>query len=204
MKEKIFQQIIKDSKNKVKGLARQNGWLWFYNIHQKEVIKFAHKLLEKYKEANKQIVLIACWLHDIAHYYAKDDKEILRLKKKHHLNGARIAGELLKNYDIDQKEIEQIKSCVLRHRNHEPYQAETLEEKIVVAADTLSHFGSIFYFTYFKFHPTHSLERMVKDDLAKTARDWRDLQVLPEAREMVETEYKTIRKLLENYNRKEV
>ncbi|MFA6428084.1 MAG: HD domain-containing protein [Candidatus Buchananbacteria bacterium] len=167
MTKAVFQKIIKDSKQEVKRLANENGWSWFYNMHQKEVIKYAEKLLNKYKKADKEIVLISCWLHDIAHYYAKDGKGILKVKKSHHINGAKIAEQLLKKYNLDKEEISKVKNCILKHRNCQPYLAETLEEKIVVAADTLSHFGSIFYFTYFKFHPGHSLERMVKDDLKK-------------------------------------
>ena len=38
-------------------------------------------------------------------------------------------------------------------------------------------------------------------DLEKIKRAWRDLQILPEAKKMVEIEYKTLKKLLENYNK---
>jgi putative nucleotidyltransferase with HDIG domain len=201
MEKTIFKKIIKDSQEEVKRLANKNGWLWFYKMHQNEVIKYAEKLLNIYGEADKEIVLISCWLHDIGHYYARNGKEIIKVKKEHHTNGAEIAGEFLKKYNLEKEEVDKIKNCILRHRNHAPYLAETLEEKIVVAADTLSHFGSIFYLTYFKFHPAHSLERMVKDDLEKIERDWRDLQIIPEAKKMAETEYKTLKKLLENYNK---
>lgn len=201
MENQIFEQIVKDAQQKIQGLAKQNGWLWFYNMHQKEVVKYAEKLSELYPQANKQIVLISCWLHDIGHYYAKDGKEIIELKKKHHISGAEIADEFLKQYGLGQGEVDKIKTCILRHRNNEEYRAETLEEKIVVVADTLSHFGSIFYFVYFKFHPEHSLERMVKDELEKLDRDWRDLGILPEARRLVEAEYKTFKRLFESYNK---
>ena len=201
MKKTISQRIIKDSKQEVRKLAVKNSWMWFYKMHQTEVVRYAEKLLDIYKEADRDIVLISCWLHDIGHYHAKNGKEILKVKKKHHINGAKIAENMLSKYDLDKKDVDKIKNCVLRHRNHAPYPARTLEEKIVVAADTLSHFGSIFYFTYFKFHPEHTLERMVKDDLEKIERDWRDLKILPKVRPMVEAEYKTIKKLLENYDK---
>jgi len=200
MNDLIFQKIIKDSQKEVERLAKKNGWIWFYNMHQKEVIKFAEKLLKIYPIANKHIVLISCWLHDIAHYFAKNGKEILAVKKEHHINGAKIAEKLLEKYNLEKTEIKEIKNCILRHRNHDIYRAKTLEEKIVVVADTLSHFGSIFYFVYFKFHPEHSLKKMVNDDLAKLRRDWRDLKILPKARKMVKIEHKVIKNLLENYN----
>ncbi|MBI4709230.1 MAG: HD domain-containing protein [Candidatus Portnoybacteria bacterium] len=199
MTNQIFQKIVKESQSILEGLAKKNGWSWFINMHQKEVIKYASRLLKIYKKADRKIVLISCWLHDIAHLYAKDGEEITMVKKDHHINSAKIAEQILKKYNIEEKEIDRIKNCILRHRNAGLHKARSLEEKVVAVADTLSHFGSIFYFTYFKFHPHRSLERMVKDDLAKLERDWRDLQLLPGARELVEAEYKVLKRLLGNY-----
>lgn len=195
-----FQKIIKEVQKHIVALAKQNGWMWFYNLHQKEVAESAKDLLKIYPKADKKIVLVSCWLHDIAHYYAKNEKEILAVKKSHHIDGARIAEEILIKYKLSQEEVAKIKNCVLNHRNHENYEPKTLEEKIVAVADTLSHFRSIFYLTYFKFHPEHSLEEMVKTDLEKTDRDWRDLGLLPKSRKIAELEYKTLRKMLINYN----
>ena len=201
MTDFLFQKIIQDSQREILKLAKKNGWLWFYNLHQKEVIKCAKKLLKIYKKADRKIVLISCWFHDIAHYYARDGKEIFEIKKNHHIKGAKIAEDFLKSYKLNKEEILKIKNCVLRHRNKEPYVARSLEEKIVVVADTLSHFESIFYFTYFKFSPDDSLEAMVKKDLEKLDRDWHDLGLLPEARKLAENEYKVFRKLLKNYKK---
>lgn len=183
----------------VKELAAKNGWLWFYKLHQKEVVEYAEKLLRIYPSADRKIVLIACWLHDIAHYQARNSREILAVKAKHHIQGAEIAGRFLAGYRVSGEEIERIKRCILCHRNSAPYKPKTLEEKVVAVADTMSHFGSIFYFTYFKFHPHHSLEQMVADDLAKLKRDWRDIRLLPKAERLVREEYRMIKKLLNNY-----
>jgi uncharacterized protein len=201
MKNQTYNQIIRDAQEKVKGLAKQNNWLWFYNLHQKEVIIYAEKLLKIYKRADSKIVIISCWLHDIAHYYATNSQEILEVKENHHIKGAEIAEKFLKKYKISKEEIDKIKNCIIRHRNKKPNTPKTLEEKIMVVADTMSHFGSIFYFTYFKFHPERTLEQMAEDDLAKLKRDWRDINILPKARLMVEKEYRVIKKLFMNYNR---
>lgn len=201
MKKQTFKKIIRDSQREILKLAKKNGWVWFYNLHQKEAVKCAEKLLKLYKKANKQIVLISSWLHDIAHYYAKNSKEILTVKTNHHIESAKAAERFLRKYKITDEEIAEIKNCILKHRNSAPYTPKTLEEKIVAVADTLSHFESIFYFVYFKFHPEHSLEEMVKTDLLKLKRDWRDLGLLPKAKKLVETEYKILKKLLENYQK---
>lgn len=202
MTNKIFNRIIKDSRKKIRNLAIKNRWLWFYNLHQKEVINFAEKLLKIYKKADRKIVFISCWLHDIAHYYARDSEGILKVKANHHIKSAKIAGDFLKRYNIGKDELEKIKNCIICHRNKKLFSPKTIEEKIVVVADTMSHFGSIFYFTYFKFHPDHSLERMVNNDLEKLKRDLRDINLLPAAKKLVMQEYIIIKKLISNYAKK--
>jgi HD superfamily phosphodiesterase len=197
----MMNKIISRSQREIKKLAKQNSWMWFYNLHQVEVANYAEKLLKIYKKADRPIVLISCWLHDIAHYYAHSSQEILAVKANHHLVGAEIAGKILRQYPIKATEIARIKNCILCHRNQKPYCPETLEEKIMTVADTMSHFGSIFYFTYFKFHPDHTLEKFVEDDLAKLKRDWRDIQLLPRANNLVSKEYQMIKKQLENYKK---
>ena len=206
MKNSLFQKIVKDSQRKIQLLAKKNGLLWFYNMHQKEVVRNTEKLLNLYKKADRKIAMIACWLHDISKYYSKNRREISRVdelhhtvERFHHIDSANLAERFLKNYNLTREEIDKIKNCILRHRNSKPYKAKTLEEKIIAVADTLSHLTSIFYLTYFKFFPDNSLEKMVKSQLEKLDRDWRDLQLLPKAKKLVEKEYKTLKKLLANY-----
>lgn len=201
MKKVIADKIIKHAQEEIKKLAKKNGWMWFYNLHQKEVIRYAEKLLKIYRKADRNIVLISCWLHDIAQYHPKNSRELLAVKAKHHVIGAELAEKILKKYPISVEEINKIKYCILRHRNKDEYKAKTIEEKIMVVADTMSHFGSIFYLSYFKFHPEQTLEAMVKDDLDKLTRDWRDIKLLPAAQKFIEPEYRMIKKLLENYNK---
>lgn len=201
MTNSTFKNIIRDAQQKIIRLAKKNSLLWFYNMHQKEVVESAEKLLKLYKKADRQIVLIACWLHDISKYYAKDRKNTSKVDKSHHIDSANLGESFLKNYNLTEEEVNKIKSCILRHRNTPPYKARTLEERIIATADTLSHYTSIFYFTYFKFFPDHSLEEMVKNQSEKLKRDWRDLELLPKAKKLVKEEYKVLKKLLENYNK---
>ena len=197
----IFKKIINDAKKKVFDLAKKNNFLWFYNLHQRETIKCAEKLFKIYKGANRKIVLISCWLHDIASYHTKNDKEVLKVKLNHHIDGARIAGDFLRKYKITKKEINEIKNCIIKHRNSPPYTPKTLEEKIVAVADTLSHFESIFYLIYFKIHPKNSLEKMVENDLKKLSRDWRDLGLLPKSRKLVKKKFDVLKDLFNSYGK---
>ena len=69
MTDRVFKHIIKQSEEVIIKLAKQNGWVWFYNMHQKEVLEAAEELLKLYPKADRQIVMIACWLHDVSKYY---------------------------------------------------------------------------------------------------------------------------------------
>ncbi len=201
MTNKAFQKIITDIEAHIMKQAKQNGWMWFYEIHQKEVLNCAKKLLEEY-EADKKVVTIACWFHDITKYQVKDKrKDLDKLHKSHHKDGYEFTKRFLKKYEINPEEIEVVAQCVLRHRNSPPYKAITMEERIVAVADVMSHFTSIFYFTHFKFYPDDSIEEMNKKQTQKLQRDWRDLQLLPKSIKIVGNEYKTIERLVKKYNK---
>lgn len=201
MNKTEYQKILKDIGKTIVCLATENGWLWFYRMHQKEVLKYAIKLLKLYPEANKEVVIISCWLHDFSYYHVKDKSAFDNQRKIHHIESAKLAGDILSKHRLTVGEIGQIKSCILSHRNSPPYLAKTIEEKIVAVSDTLSHFGSVFYFTYLKFYPEKSIDDMVKDDLEKLARDKRDFKLLPGSEKLVKKEYETIKKLLANYQK---
>ena len=192
--------IVEEIKTRIRQLAEQNNFDWFYKLHQVEIVRAAEDLLVYYPNANRDVIILACWLHDIMHYTAKTPEEIMQVKTNHHIDGAVKARQILPEFMLPDDMIEQVAKCIERHRNRDDHTAETIEEKIVAAADSLSHFKSIFYFTYFKVHPYDSLEQMVEADLQKLERDWRDLEILPEAAKLAETRYQVIKGMLEDFN----
>lgn len=192
-------EIVEEVKQKILKLAKENNLQWFYNLHQIEVVKSAEELLKYYPQADKEVVMLACWLHDIVHYTAKTAEDIKKVKPNHHVEGGLMAKKILTEFGLDEIKIEKVKKCVERHRNNSDYPAENIEEKILVAADSYSHLRSIFYFTYFKFHPEDSIDEMVSTDLAKLERDWIDIQIIPEAKKLAENKYLMLKELLETY-----
>ncbi|MFH1427685.1 MAG: HD domain-containing protein [Patescibacteria group bacterium] len=167
-------------------------------MHIKEIIKCANKLLKIYK-ADKKVVIIACWLHDISKFKVKNKKDTTKYHKTHHLDSYKFSIKFLSNYSISNKEKEEICNCVLRHRNNKPYQVRTIEEKIITVADILSHFTNIFYFTHFKFHPDDSVYDMAIAHLEKIERDWQDLNLLPKSIKLIEDKYKILREMHQNF-----
>lgn len=201
MENRIFQKIIKDAQKMISNKARKNNCFWFYQMHQNDIIKSARKLLKLYPKTNRKIVLIACWLHDIAYYDVKNWYNILKIRKIHHIKGADIAEKFLTKYNLERKEMQKIKNCILKHRNINNYRPKSLEEKIVAVADTLSHFESLFYLTFFKSFPRCSLEEMVKTNIKELKKDWQDIKILPKAPKLIEEKYKVLKQLFENYKK---
>lgn len=198
---KNFNQIEQEIKSKVLEMAKESPLDWFFDFHLKEVVLAAEDLLKEYPEASREVVVLASWLHDLGHLRAKTLEEVDLVKPDHHITGAKMAKNILANYDIDKDTVEKIIRCVLCHRVKDEYQPETIEEKIVAVADTLSHFHSVFFLCYFKVYPNETLEDFVKKDKEKLARDWRDLALLPKAQDLARTRYETISQMLNDFER---
>ena len=87
--------------------------------------------------ADKEVVSIASWLHDIAS--ATD----YSLYKNHHIHGAEIAYNMLTELNYDEDKIELVQKCIRNHRGSIKSERSTIEEICVADADAISHFDSI-------------------------------------------------------------
>ena len=105
-----------------------------YENHFIYVVKYALQLAEK-ENADKEIVEIAAWLHDIG--------SIKGYYKNHHNVSAKIAEQLLEKLNYPKEKIGQVKYCILTHRGSVPMKKETKEAQILAAADVLAHFDDI-------------------------------------------------------------
>lgn len=106
----------------------------FWNEHIKYVYKEALSLAELYN-ADRTIVELGALLHDIALIKRVGDR------KGHHINGAKIAREILEKHNCPQEIVEKVIGCVLNHRSSK--NATNLEELCVCDADILAHFDNI-------------------------------------------------------------
>jgi uncharacterized protein len=84
---------------------------------------------------DKEIILIAAWLHDIG--------SIIHGRENHHITGANIAEKKLKELQYPTEKIELIKKCILNHRGSQQSTRDSIEEQIVAEADVLSNFDNI-------------------------------------------------------------
>ncbi len=49
MNNDLFRKIEADIKDYILRQAERNDWVWFYDLHQKEVLRCAEKILKLYK-----------------------------------------------------------------------------------------------------------------------------------------------------------
>ena len=103
-----------------------------YQNHFVVVVKYALELAEKEK-ADKEIVEISAWLHDIGCIVHKS-------QENHHISSAKIAEDLLTRLNYPKDKIEKVKHCILSHRGSVNIKRETKEAQILADADALSHF----------------------------------------------------------------
>lgn len=109
--------------------------------HIAAVVKNAEILAEKYK-ADKEVVMIAAWLHDIA---SVTDYALYEL---HHVHGAEMAYDILKEYGYDSEKIHLVQECIRSHRGSVNSGKNSMEELCVADADAISHFDSVHSLLY--------------------------------------------------------
>ena len=134
MRNDILSDLQKEIYDRCQRETNKFGMGCYYHIVA--VVKNAEILAEKYG-ADKEVVLIAAWLHDIA---SITDYSLYDL---HHIHGAEMAYGILKEYGYDNKKIRLVQECIKKHRGSVNLEKNSLEELCVADADVISHFDSV-------------------------------------------------------------
>lgn len=106
----------------------------FWNEHIKYVYKESLDLAKTYN-ADIEIVSLGALLHDIALINKVGER------KDHHINGEKIAKEVLESYSYDKDKTSRVLKCVYNHRSSK--NSESIEETCVADADILAHFDNL-------------------------------------------------------------
>ena len=125
--------------NEVKGRCEKpsNAYgIGAWDHHIKVVYELAKKNASEYG-ADLEIVSIAALLHDIA------SVTDISYTEEHHVIGAEIAENLLKEENYPTDKIELIKKCILNHRGSRLVDKTTPEEICIADSDAMAHFYSI-------------------------------------------------------------
>lgn len=130
-----------------------------FQIHVETVVDKAEWLLEKYPEADREVVIAACYLHDVVHPtsgYEADD---------HNIASASKAREILSDFDVGEGKMESIVECIKCHRSSRPPAPDSIEAKIVASSDNLAHFDNYEFLANFK--SEEWANRKLKRDISK-------------------------------------
>lgn len=129
--------IIEEIKNFVESECKKSSSKYGYEpfpFHFVPVVQYAEKLADELG-GDKEIILIAAWLHDIG--------SIIYGRNDHHITSVKIAEEKLQELGYAPKKIELVKKCILNHRGSQQNFRESLEEQILAEADVMSNFENI-------------------------------------------------------------
>jgi len=129
--------IVQEIKNFVEKECKKPSSKYGYepfHFHFVPVVKHAKELADELG-GDKEVILIAAWLHDIG--------SIIYGRNDHHITGAKIAEKKLKELNYPPEKIELVKKCIINHRGSQQNHRESIEEQIVAEADTMSNFDNI-------------------------------------------------------------
>ena len=167
MRDDIIDYLKKEITRRAENKSNKFGIGVLYHIEA--VVKNAEILADKYN-ADKEVCIIAAWLHDIASITDYD------LYEEHHIHGAKIADEILKQFKYDENKIEIVKNCILNHRGSVDNKRLSKEEQIIADADAISHFDSIPSLLYLAYKEKKmSIENGAKFVKGKLARSYNKL-----------------------------
>ena len=134
MREDILNYLCKEVEHRCKLPTNHFGMGCFYHIQA--VVKNAEILADSYN-ADKEAVLIAAWLHDIASITDYS------LYEDHHIHGAEMAGDILHKFNYSPDKIKLVQQCIRSHRGSILNSRVTVEELCVTDADAISHFDNV-------------------------------------------------------------
>ena len=157
----------------------------FWRKHIPLVVKYCDILAGKLK-ADKEILEIAAWLHDITKMYGKPDE--------HHITGAVEAKRLLIEWGYDEDKAQKVHDIILTHSSSKEFEAKTVEQKILKSADGMSQFDALELWFWSAYKKGLNPEEARKDVYGKMERFWQ--KMMPEAKEIMKEKYDAVKLLL--------
>lgn len=158
-----------------------------FTFHFAPVAEYAGKLADELG-GDKEVILIAAWLHDIG--------SIVFGREDHHITGAKIAEKKLRELGYPEEKIALVKKCILNHRGSTRNKRKSIEEQILVEADTMSNFNNISGI----FKAAFVFEKMNQGEAAKSVKKklenkWKQLR-FKKSKQMIRPKYEAAMLLL--------
>lgn len=124
---------INEIKNFIKKECEKNSLNDFYEHHLLGVEKNALELLSRLPKADKELVMLGVWLHDL--------QRIRKLKGDHEGIGAQEAQKVMEQFRYSPEMTTLVRDMILTHMCNE-HIPTTLEARTLATADALSQYNS--------------------------------------------------------------
>ena len=181
----IVKVIVKEANDSPRNKYGKTVWKYHLETVAKHALTLGKKL-----GADLEVVELAAYLHDLASLV--DETKIA----KHHLHGAKMAEEILRELGLPEEKIKAVKACIFSHRGSLKITRKTLEEKIIASADAMSHFSYLpdMFFLAYGVHKFQTEEgaAWLKE---KLERSWKKI-LLPLGRKLVADKRKIFLEIL--------
>jgi HD superfamily phosphodiesterase len=189
--DKNLQEIRDFVINEIRNSDKCDDWFW--DEHIAVVEKIALKILETQSQANRDIVLLSVWFHDLGRVYGHD--------KDHDSWGAKFAKKYLSDKSFDQEIVDGVYHTCLSHRVT-AVNPESIEAKILATADAMSHFENGFHLRIFNtWSKKMSDYQETKNKLMKKIeRDYHQKIFFEESRQVVKPMYEAWKVALDKIN----
>lgn len=155
---------------------------WFVRWHLEVMERIALELLERYPEADREIVLALVWLHDYGKILDFDHQYEVSLSES-----PRLMSELGFDDAFARRVVGMIET-IDKKLELDLHEAE-IDVRIASSADAASHWFGPFMQLYWYENPDMSIEELLESNRRKIAKDWDRKMVLPEVREALERKH---------------
>ena len=189
LSKKYMNKKINQIKNLIKKECLNSNFVhdWFFPVHLLGVEKFAKNLLKKLPKADKEVVLLGVWLHDL---------QRIRGKKGDHAKvGARETEKVMKRFRYPKETISHVKEIISAHSCNTHLMPKTLEGKILASADAMSHYINDFYLIIATTGESN-LNDFKKWALEKITKDYNKKIFFGFAKKLIEKRHKVLKEIL--------